>query len=98
MRHFWPWPCPLSIPRYFMTSSSSRARAPRRSRITLLAALLLALGLVLGLAACGNSSQADSPLAVAMVNGHPISLSDFQQVVALYKAGNNQAGSADWQS
>jgi len=60
--------------------------------------LLVVLGLALGLSGCGGPSQAASPLSVATVNGHPISVSDYSQMLAFNKAENSQLGTFDWQS
>src|SRR5262245_44635577 len=83
-----------------MTTSASlrRARVSRRSQLPVLGALLVALGLALGLAGCGSPSQPASPLSVATVNGHPVSLSDYKELLAFQKARSSDSGPFDWQS
>src|SRR5262249_51940658 len=85
--------------RCLMMSSTSlrRARVPRQRHLPAVGMLLVALGLALFLAGCGGPSQAASPLSVATMNGHPISVSDYSQMLAVYKAETSQLGTFDWQ-
>lgn len=70
-------------------------RGSRRANLS--AALLLALGVALGLTGCSASAPA-SPLAAATVNGHAISLDDYEQVLAFAQVANNSGGPYNWQS
>ncbi len=65
-------------------------------------ALALVLGFLLlgaGLAGCGGAGGQPDLLSVAAVDGHAISLSDYQTVLAIYQALDAQQSMAsDWQS
>jgi hypothetical protein len=80
------------------TASLWRVRVPHQSRLSLVGAVLVMLGLSMGLAGCGSPSQAASPLSVATVNGQPVSLSDYNQLLAFQKVRNSAVGTFDWQS
>jgi PPIC-type peptidyl-prolyl cis-trans isomerase-like protein/SurA-like protein len=71
----------------------------RRSsrRASLSCAMLLALGVVIGLSGCSSSSPA-SPLSAATVNGHAISIDDYGQVLAFAEAASNTGGPYNWQA
>jgi hypothetical protein len=71
-----------------------RSRQRQRGRSGL---LLLALSALLLLAGCASSSPAN-PLAAASVNGHVISLDDYEQMLAFVEANNASGGPYDWQS
>jgi hypothetical protein len=74
-------------------------RRPRASRRSF--ALALVLGIVViaaGLAGC-DATQSNDPLSAATVNGHSISLADYQTILSLYKAGATRQGQGmDWQN
>lgn len=77
------------------------SRERRNGRRSLLGAGLLALALAAGLAGCGAASTASGPLAAATVDGHAVSLSDYQQMVTYYKAAaaaQSGGSSATWQT
>jgi hypothetical protein len=59
--------------------------------------LLLVLSALLLLAGCASSSPAN-PLAAASVNGHGISLDDYEQLLAYAEAVNASGGPYGWQS
>jgi hypothetical protein len=65
-------------------------------------ALALVLGMTLlavGLAGCGGAAGQPDALAVATVNGHAISMSDYQTVLTLYQAiYSGQGQELDWQN
>ena len=65
-------------------------------------ALAFCLGmfvLAVGLAGCGGTGGQPDALAVASVNGHAISLADYQTVLGVYKALGEQQGQVlDWQT
>ena len=76
--------------------------ASSRGRLPLLAVLFAVLAL-LCLAGCGASggSFGSGPLLAASVNGHGISLDDYQSVLEAIKASaalNGQQAASDWQS
>jgi parvulin-like peptidyl-prolyl isomerase len=65
-------------------------------------ALALVLGMVLlaaGLAGCGGAAGQPDLLSAASVNGRAISVSDYQTILAVYKAGAERQGQGqDWQN
>lgn len=82
-----------------MQNMTSHVRS--RARMLLLAVVLAVLGL-LSLAGCGTSGSSGSGLLLAgRVNGHSISLDDYQGVLAAIKASNalnSQQATFDWQT
>jgi hypothetical protein len=70
-------------------------RGSRRASLSY--TMLLALGVVIGLGGCSASSPA-SPLAAATVNGHSISLDDYEQVLAFAEVASNSGGPYNWQA
>jgi hypothetical protein len=56
----------------------------RRARLAPLLGLVLLVGLLAG---CGANAASD-PLLAAKVNGHGITLAQYQQMLALYRATN----------
>ncbi len=70
----------------------------RRSRVASLSVvMLLALGVVIGLSGCSGSAPS-GPLAAATVNGHAISLDDYEQVLAYAEVANTTGGPYNWQA
>jgi hypothetical protein len=77
-----------------MPASHSSMRSRRRPYILLLTLLALSLGLT----ACAANSAVD-PVLAARVDGHPITLSQYQAVLRYITANNSMQGhSLDWQS
>lgn len=96
-------PEPMEESRRISTSMKiqTTSHVSSRTRVPLVAIVLTMLGLFF-LAGCGTSVTSGSGLLLAgRVNGHGISLDDYQRVLAAIKASNalnSQQATFDWQT